>query len=197
MADIARGRGVLLLCVLVLRRRLHLDLTLHVGLFDHLHLRQRQTVGGGASACDGATAASGGLIRTSSLGLMLYSILSAFSLSWRLSMIARSSLEALFCKEAVEGEQSLTASTQVFFFVFLKIMEHFTIEFDLTRCRCVNAITHSVTLWFSTAMKMLHATLQCMFSCYFPPSASSLTCLIQSSHHFDQNNPLIISINAT
>lgn len=117
MADIARGRGVLLLCVLALRRRLHLDLTLHVGLFDHLHLRQRQTVGGGASACDVATAASGGLIRTSSLGLMLYSILSAFSLSWRLSMIARSSLEALFCKEAVEGGQSLTASTQVFFFV--------------------------------------------------------------------------------
>lgn len=33
---------------------------------------------------------------TSSLGLMLYSILSAFSLSWRLSIIARSSLEALF-----------------------------------------------------------------------------------------------------
>lgn len=117
MADVARGRGVLLLGVLALRRRLHLDLTLHVGLFDHLHLRQRQTVGGGASACDGAAATSGGLIRTSSLGLMLYSILSAFSLSWRLSMIARSSLEALFCREAVEGGQRLTASTQVFFFV--------------------------------------------------------------------------------
>lgn len=39
-----------------------------------------------------------GCLRTSSLGLMLYSILSAFSLSWRLSIIASSSLEALFCK---------------------------------------------------------------------------------------------------
>lgn len=103
MANVAWGRGVLLLCVLSLRRRLHLDLTLHVGLFDHLHLRQRQAVGGGAVACDGATARSGRLIRTSSLGLMLYSILSAFSLSWRLSMIARSSLEALFCEDTVEG----------------------------------------------------------------------------------------------
>lgn len=52
MADVARGRGVLLLCVLILRRRLHLDLTLHVGLFDHLHLRQRQAVGGGALGRD-------------------------------------------------------------------------------------------------------------------------------------------------
>ena len=39
------------------------------------------------------------VIRTSSLGLMLYSILSAFSLSWRLSIIARRSLEALFYKK--------------------------------------------------------------------------------------------------
>lgn len=117
MADVARGRGVLLLFVLALRRRLHLDLTLHVGLFDHLHLRQRQTVGGGAPARDGASAAGGGLIRTSSLGLMLYRILSAFSLSWRLSMIARSSLEALFCREAVEGAQRLTAGMPVPFSV--------------------------------------------------------------------------------
>ncbi len=35
-------------------------------------------------------------ILTSSFGLMLYRILSAFSLSWRLSMMARSSLDALF-----------------------------------------------------------------------------------------------------
>lgn len=45
MANIARGRGVLLLCVLTLHRRFHLDLALHVGLFDHLHLQQIQTVG--------------------------------------------------------------------------------------------------------------------------------------------------------
>lgn len=35
-------------------------------------------------------------ILTSSFGLMLYRILSAFSLSWRLSMMASSSLDALF-----------------------------------------------------------------------------------------------------
>lgn len=45
VADVARGRRVLLLRVLALRRRLHLDLALHVGLFDHLHLWQTQTVG--------------------------------------------------------------------------------------------------------------------------------------------------------
>ena len=34
---------------------------------------------------------------TSCFGFMLYKILSAFSLSWRLSMMAKRSLEALFC----------------------------------------------------------------------------------------------------
>lgn len=51
-------------------------------------------------------------IFTSSLGLILYRILSAFSLSWRLSIIASSSLDALFWtgeKErmaAIESKQS-------------------------------------------------------------------------------------------
>lgn len=40
MSNIARGSGVLLLSVLILLRRLHLNLTLHVGLFDHFHLQQ-------------------------------------------------------------------------------------------------------------------------------------------------------------
>lgn len=42
-------------------------------------------------------------MHTSSLGLMLYRILSAVSLSWRLSIIARRSLEALFCQRKHKG----------------------------------------------------------------------------------------------
>lgn len=44
-------------------------------------------------------------ILTSSLGLILYRILSAFSLSWRLSMMASSSLDALFW-EWKQGEKA-------------------------------------------------------------------------------------------
>jgi len=40
-----------------------------------------------------------GIRRTSCWGLMLTKILSAFSLSWRLSIIASRSLEALFCAQ--------------------------------------------------------------------------------------------------
>lgn len=48
---------------------------------------------------------------TSSLGLMLYRILSAFSLSCLLSMIAKSSFEALFWKEG-KKKPAITASSQ-------------------------------------------------------------------------------------
>lgn len=44
MTDIAWRRGVLLLSILTLLRLLNLYLSLHVGLFDHLHLQEKTTV---------------------------------------------------------------------------------------------------------------------------------------------------------
>lgn len=93
MTNIAWRRRVLLLSIFTLWRLLHLYLTLHVGLFDHFHLQEYWSSDNiHLTLCDDTC----GVIHTSSLGLMLYSILSAFSLSWRLSIIARRSLEALF-----------------------------------------------------------------------------------------------------
>lgn len=93
VADVAWRRGVLLLFVFTLLRLLHLYLALHVGLFDHFHLRE-YTLSHNIPLILSDDLHD--VARTSSLGLMLYSILSAFSLSWRLSIIARRSLEALF-----------------------------------------------------------------------------------------------------
>lgn len=96
MTNIAWWGRMLLFPIFALLWFFHLYLTLHVGLFDHLHLQEHspsykiQTT----PADDMHTG-----IRTSSFGLMLYRILSAVSLSWRLSIIARRSLEALFCKK--------------------------------------------------------------------------------------------------
>lgn len=44
MTNIAWRRGVLLLSILTLLRLLNLYLSLHVGLFDHLHLQKKTTV---------------------------------------------------------------------------------------------------------------------------------------------------------
>lgn len=87
---------MLLLAILTLLWLFHLDLTLHVGLFDHLHLQEHSL-----SNKISSTPAEDmhGDMHTSSFGLMLYRILSAVSLSWRLSIIARRSLEALFCEK--------------------------------------------------------------------------------------------------
>ncbi len=99
MTNIAWRCRVLLLSILTLLGLLHLYLTLHVGLFDHFHLQEYNPSDDIHLILCGD---SGDVIRTSSLGLMLYSILSAFSLSWRLSIIARRSLEALFYKRIRE-----------------------------------------------------------------------------------------------
>lgn len=45
VTDVAWRRRVLLLAVLALRRLLHLDLALHVGLFDDFHLQTHQHSG--------------------------------------------------------------------------------------------------------------------------------------------------------
>lgn len=42
MTNVAWRRRVLLLSILTFCRLLHLYLTLHVGLFDHFHLRDRR-----------------------------------------------------------------------------------------------------------------------------------------------------------
>lgn len=42
VADVARRRRMLLLAIFALLRLLHLDLALHVGLLDHLHLARTQ-----------------------------------------------------------------------------------------------------------------------------------------------------------
>lgn len=44
MTNIAWRRGVLLLSILTLLRLLNLYFSLHVGLFDHLHLQKKLTV---------------------------------------------------------------------------------------------------------------------------------------------------------
>lgn len=93
MTNIAWRCRVLLLSIFTLLWLLHLYLTLHVGLFDHFHLQEyRLSHNIHLILLDDLH----DVTRTSSLGLMLYSILSAFSLSWRLSIIARRSFEALF-----------------------------------------------------------------------------------------------------
>lgn len=96
VANVAWRRRMLLLAIFALLRLLHLDLALHVGLLDHLHLREHSLVSPNQIS---AAQHVHGDMHTSSFGLMLYRILSAVSLSWRLSIIARRSLEALFCKK--------------------------------------------------------------------------------------------------
>lgn len=79
MTNVARRSRMLLLSILALLWLLHLDLALHVSLFDHLHLKKRADRHKfiHLTPCEDAK----DIRRTSSLGLMLYSILSAFSLS--------------------------------------------------------------------------------------------------------------------
>lgn len=96
MTNIAWWGRMLLFPIFALLWLFHLYLTLHVGLFDHLHL-QEHSLSHKIQTTPADDMHTG--IRTSSLGLMLYRILSAVSLSWRLSIIARRSLEALFCKK--------------------------------------------------------------------------------------------------
>lgn len=95
MTDIAWWCRMLLLAIFALLWLFHLYLTLHVGLFDHLHLQEHSLSHKAPSTSADGTRSD---MHTSSFGRMLYRILSAVSLSWRLSIIARRSLEALFCK---------------------------------------------------------------------------------------------------